>query len=211
MTRHTVRGITSALAALTLTACGSSSPAGMPEAGSNLKGQQCCVAPASSGISANGIATVHNGWDIAFIGFQTPHDAIASEMATLALARAGSQRIKDLARKIDDEQGPRYQKMAAMADAWGEPVPSTDPAAGLHDHGGGDSSATDVDKLRRLSGSAFDKKFLAIMIAHHRATLPVATATFQNGTNPEAAQMSRVLEAAQGAELRQMEQMLAAR
>lgn len=215
--RTIVASVMSVGAALALTACGSASPEAVPNrSNGDLTGKQCCVAAAHEGSTVvNGIDAVHNGWDIAFINYMAPHDDVASQMAALAVTRATSRRVQDLAAQIDQAQGPRYQAMAAMAGAWGEPVPSTDPSASasLHDHGDGDSdsAAGKVATLLPLTGPAFDKKFLTIMIAHHRATLPTALATSENGTNPQARKLARALVATQRTEIGEMEQLLAPR
>lgn len=207
--RFTAAAATASLS-VALAACGSppSTTASTGDAG-DLTGQECCVI-STSGPTVNGIATAHDGWDIAFINWTVPHDAVASQMAVLAAAQAGSQQLKDLATKIDAVQGPRYQKMAAMAAAWSQPVPSTDPNAAkdAHDHGGLSDGKSDPATLVPLSGAAFDKQLLTLMIAHHQAALPVAQATIDNGMNEQAKQLAKEILSTATAEISQMQQML---
>ena len=62
---------------------------------------------APSAATVNGLATAHNGWDIAMIYWMVPHDAVGSQMAELAPGQAASQQVKDLAAAMDDAIGPR--------------------------------------------------------------------------------------------------------
>lgn len=176
-----------------------------------LDGKVCCVAAGSEAPKViNGIATTYNGWDTAFISWMVPHYAVAAQLAELAPTRAGSEKVKALAGAIDAEQGTMYLKMSAMALAWGQPVPSTDPAAAAgHDHGGGDSSGADnAAALGKLSGSAFDRKILAVLIADDKAALPIAKATIANGTNAQAKELAKEISAGATAQIGEMQKLL---
>lgn len=217
-TRQTLRRATGWLAtavvivglSLAATACGSPAPTTTStRADADAIGEECC-APAPGAAAVNGIETAHNGWDIAFINWLTPHDAVASQMAQLAPTRASSPQVKEIAAAIDAAQGPGFVKMAAMAAAWGQPVPSTDPAAAIHDHGGAENEAGNVTALAPLSGTAFDNMFLTVMIAHHQATLPMARATIENGVNQQDKQFAREVLAAQEAEIGRMQRLVEA-
>lgn len=185
--------------------------------------QECCAATGTAGpapTSADAakvtrVERVHDGFDVVFILWMTPHDAIAKQMADLARTRATSQRVKDLAAQVAAIQGPRRRTMAAMAAAWGEPPPSIDPAKIGPEHRHDDApSATktvnDVARLKPLSGAAFDRRLLTMMIAHHKSALPMAQRTLDNGTNPQIKLLTRQILASQRAEIRQMQQLLAA-
>lgn len=171
-------------------------------------GQVCCAPPDDGPDVVGGIATAHDGWDIAFVNYMAPHDAVAGQMAALAQSQAASPQIKTLAGVIDAEPGDRFLELSAMATAWRQPVPSTDPAAAAgHDHGGGRTEADDLAALTPLTGAAFDRTFLDVMIRHHRAGLEQARATIDNGTNPQAKQVAQELVTDQTDELARMQQM----
>lgn len=196
--------------AAALTGCGAQVGTTAGASANPLQGQVCCVAPQSGPTTVNGIATAHNGWDIAFINWLTPHDAVSSQMAELAPTQSPTTTVRTLAGKIDTAQQTRYLGLAAMASAWGVPVPSTDPAAATgHDHGGaGTNEAADAETLGPLTGLRFDREFLTIMIAHHAAALPIARATIANGASPDAKAMAQTLLTAQTAEITQMLKMV---
>jgi uncharacterized protein (DUF305 family) len=201
-----VRVLAVAGLAAVLGACASPAPEA-PSTGSGITGQVCCaVAPTAD--TVDGIDTAYNGWDTAFIGYMAPHDAVAGQMAALAATQAQSQQVKNVATAIDAEPGDRYLTLSAMAQAWGQPVPSTDPAAaGGHDHGGGRTEADDLAALTPLTGAAFDRTFLDVMIRHHQAGLKVAQSTIDNGTNPQAKDVAQQMVATQTPEVAQMQQL----
>lgn len=194
-----------------LTACSSSGSTvdSTSSAANVVVGQVCCVATTAGAPEVvGGISTAHNGWDNALISWLTPHDAVASQMAELAPAQAASQQVKDIAATIDAATASKYLAISKMAGAWGQPVPSTDPnAAAGHDHGGGVSEAGTAATLTPLTGAAFDKEFLTIMIAHHQAALPIAQGAIDNGENPQAKVFARDLITVQTAEISQLQQM----
>lgn len=189
-----------------LVACAAPAPEA-PSAGSGITGQVCCaVAPTAEQV--DGIDTAYNGWDTAFIGYMAPHDAVAGQMAALAATQAQSEQVKNVATAIDAEPADRFLKLSAMAQAWGQPVPSTDPAAAAgHDHGGGRTEADDLAALTPLTGAAFDRSFLDVMIRHHQAGLKVARSTIDNGTNPQAKEVAQQLVATQTPEVTLLLQM----
>lgn len=182
-----------------LAACGQAAPPAASNAADDITGQVCCV------VSSSGASDL-NSWDFALITWLVPHDALASEMAILAPTNAQDSTIKNLAAKIDATQRLRYQKMTALAADWAKPVPSTEASGDSHNHGvNGDYGAK---SLIRLSGRTFDQKFLTFMIAHHRATLPIARATIDNGTNDDAKQFAEAVRDVTQDEIALMRQVL---
>lgn len=175
-----------------------------------LKGQVCCVAADSTAPTVvGGVSVAYNGWDTAFISWMVPHFAVASQLAELAPSRARSAGVKTLASTVDAASSPTYVKMAAMATAWGQPVPSTDPAAASgHDHGGDAGSGADTaDSLTKLAGRAFDTRYLASFIAESKAALRIAEATVANCTNPQAKRLAQEIVTDATAQIAQAEQL----
>ena len=176
----------------------------------NIDGAVCCVAPLSgSPAEVGGISTTYNGWDTAFISWMVPHFAVASQLAELAPTRSSSAAVKKLAATIDATLAPNYLTMSAMAKAWGQPTPSTDPNAGGHDHGGTDSSGADnAVTLTRIKGVAFDRKYLGVVIADDQAAVVVARNTVQNCTNPQAKKLAQQILADSTEQVRQAQLLL---
>ena len=199
---HALQRIGAVLLVVVLAGCGNSA---QPVAGSTV-GQVCCEPPADGPDTVGGVATAHDGWDIAFVNYFASHDAVAGQMAALARAQAASPAVKDIATVIDAEPADRFLKLSAMAKAWQQPVPSTDPAAaGGHDHGGGRTEADDLAELTPLRGHPFDVAFVQVMIRHHQAGITEAQSTIDNGTNPQANDVARQLVADQTPQLQQLQ------
>lgn len=200
-----------------LAACSTSAPPITTVASSTppiaaIVGQVCCAGPTGGPTVVNGIDTSHNGWDIAYINWMVPHDAVDSQFAELAPTRAGTSQVKELAATIDGPTQTRYLKFAAMANAWNTPVPSTDPSVTLggHDHGGGSPGETAAQlaaDLAKLSGAAFDKQFLTIIIADQKAAIPEANTEIANGANPQSKLVAQNIVTVQSTQITQMEQM----
>jgi uncharacterized protein (DUF305 family) len=195
-----------------LAACsGTAAPDGTAAPSSaGIVGQVCCVAaPVDGPAQVDGIDTVHNGWDIVLLNWMAPHDAVASQMAALAADRSTNDAVKQLAVAIDQDGQPRYLKLVAMANAWGQPIPSTDPAAASgHDHGGGPANVDSAAVLGPLTGADFDRQFLTIMMAHHQAALPVAQGAQANGENAQDKAMAQEISTTTTAEITKMQQIL---
>ncbi|HEX4359085.1 MAG TPA: DUF305 domain-containing protein [Pseudonocardia sp.] len=210
------------ITAATVAGCGSAAtPSGAPTGAS----------PAAS--AAPAASTEHNDADVTFTQQMIPHHAQAVRMAELAPQRAGSTQVKQLAAAIQAAQQPEIDQMTAMLKAWGAPVPavpadkSSDssgagdmpgmdhgsgaPAQAGMDHAGmaGMMSGSQMDQLSKASGAAFDRQFLALMIAHHEGAVQMSSIELRDGSNPEAKALAQKITDAQNAEIAQMRQMSA--
>ena len=147
------------------------------------------------------VDAAHDDADLAFVTGMHPHHQGAVTMSELASTRAQDQRVKDLAARVAQAQGPEMAQLESMAQAWGAEL-----VAGHHHEGmdmGGDSAA-----LEGLAGAAFDRAFLRSMSTHHEGALPMARAELSDGSNPQAQQMARQIVDVQQAEIAEMERLL---
>ncbi len=174
----------------------------------DIVGQVCCVAEASGAPTVvGGVSTDYNGWDTAFISWMVPHFAVASQLAEMAPTRSDNTEVKAIAVINDDNLTPNYLKMSALAKAWGQPMPSTDPNAGDHDHGG-DAGVDPSVALTKLTKAAFDKKYLNDVIADDQAALKIADDTIANGGNPQAKSLAQKIAADSQAQITQCQKLL---
>ena len=91
-------------------------------------------------------------------------------MSETALKQASSPKVKDLATRIKEAQGPEIEKMKGWLRDWGEPV---EPEPG--EHGGhGMMTEAEMGELRAASGPSFDRLFLQAMIRHHEGAVAMA-------------------------------------
>jgi len=166
-------------------------------------GGDTAAAPAAAPPSVESIAAVHNGADLAFVNGMHPHHQGAVTMSELVSTRAKDQRVKDLAARIAQAQGPEMARMDSMAKAWGTELGGSGGHAG-HSMAMGDDAAA----LEGLSGAAFDKAFLASMSMHHEGALPMARTELASGSNPQAKELAQQIVDVQQTEIAEMKMLL---
>lgn len=187
--------------ALSLVACGAedTNPGGAAQDGEGTT--------ASAGAEMD---QAHNDADTEFAQLMIVHHGGAIEMADLAVEKAESQQVRNLAGRISAAQGPEIDQMTSWLEGWGE---STLMAGheGM-DHGGmemdGMSQEEAMSHLQGLTGAEFDRRFLELMIAHHQGAVEMAETQVEDGQNPQALQLAQAIVDDQRAEIAEMEQML---
>jgi uncharacterized protein (DUF305 family) len=183
---HSVAGVLAAAAAAggLLAGCGSNtSPATTP--------------PPSAVSSAPAAGQQqHNQADVVFLQNMIPHHARAITMSQMARNRAASPKVKDLAARIEAEQGPEIQQMRSLLTAWGAPAPATPGGMGQGQMPG------------MMSGTGFDRMFLQMMIVHHQSAIDMSQTELAQGSNPDARRLAQQIITAQQAEVREMQTLL---
>lgn len=160
----------------------------------------------------------HNDADVAFATQMIPHHAQAVEMASMAGQQARSPEVIELAREIEQAQQPEIDSMSGWLSEWGEPVPSVGSATTDEAHGmdGMDSGETmpgmmsdhDMRTLSRVSGSAFDRLWLTMMVEHHRGAIDMAKTELSDGRSPDAQALAGNIIRAQQKEITTMSSLL---
>ncbi|MER6427845.1 DUF305 domain-containing protein [Streptomyces sp900105245] len=214
--RRTAAPAAVAVAAVVLAACGGSdsSPSSKPSGhgmGAMPSGGASATASAAKGS--------HDAQDVSFAQGMIPHHRQAVAMADLAPSRAKSQRVKDLAAKIEQAQDPEITTMSGWLKAWGEKVPDAGMPGMDHssmpgmDHSSkpGMMSGDDMDKLEELSGDAFDRAFVQMMISHHRGAIEMAKTEQAKGAYGPATTMAESIVTSQSAEITEMNKILGKR
>jgi len=199
---HRIRLPLGALAvAAALTACGggegNSAPSGA--AGSSPSSST----PSSSTPSSSTPSSSPGEADVTFAQQMTAHHQQAVEMAQLAADRAGSDEVRALAARTAAAQGPEIETMTGWLDAWGADA----PMSGMTDIPGAMSEA-EMGRLAGLSGTAFDREFLTMMISHHQGALAMAETEQTDGSDPAAVALAGSIVADQTAQLAEMQSLL---
>ena len=194
----TIKTIVAAAAtatALTVAGCSSGTPT-MPTSSS----------PASPSASAapNLTRTDFNDADVMFLQMMYPHHAQAIDMSKLVADRSENQQVITLAQNIEKAQGPEMTQMTGLLESVGKPAPSADPSG----HMTGMMSSEQMTSLEALSGAAFDRMWLQMMIDHHNGAIDMSNTELQDGINPDAKKMAQAIIANQQAEITQMRGML---
>lgn len=145
-------------------------------------------------------------YDRMFIANMIAHHQGAVDMANLALTSAKHQEIKDMANAIIAAQTKEISDMQSWQRAWGYPASS---GSMMEDHssmGMMNDMAGMTDKLKGLSGDAFDKAFLSSMIEHHQSAINMAYPGQTNAQHEEVKTLTKAIVAAQSKEIAQMKQ-----
>ncbi|MEH1015309.1 DUF305 domain-containing protein [Micromonospora sp. CPCC 206060] len=206
---------TALAAAVALAGCGSDDPMHGTGDGHGTP------AGASTADTPTGTARF-NGPDVMFAQMMIPHHQQAVEMSTLAETRATDPEVKQLAAQIKAAQQPEIDKMTGWLTAWGRPtampgmsggptaMPGMSGGPGMH-HGGMPGMMTDAEmaELAAASGTDFDRRFLTMMVAHHKGALTMARDEISSGENTEAKALAQTIITSQQAEIDTMNKILA--
>lgn len=145
-------------------------------------------------------------YDRMFLANMIAHHQGAVDMANLALTSAKHQEIKDMANAIISAQTKEIGDMQSWQTSWGYPASS---GSMMEDHssmGMMNDMAGMTDKLKGLSGDAFDKAFLSSMIEHHQSAINMAYPGQTNAQHEEVKTLTIAIVDAQGKEIAQMKQ-----
>jgi uncharacterized protein (DUF305 family) len=119
-------------------------------------------------MGSNGTAEF-SGADIMFAQMMIPHHQQAVDMGTLAETRAENPEVKALAAQIKAEQAPEIEQMKG----WLEAANASENMG--HDMGmGGMLTDAQLLALENSTGNAFDRLYVAGMIAHHQGAIQMA-------------------------------------
>ncbi|MET8158294.1 DUF305 domain-containing protein [Sphaerisporangium sp. NPDC005289] len=210
MKRLVIASAALAAAGLLATGCGGQEEgSGHGRQADGSHGMSSMASPAATPASAaTGTTSAdHNKQDVMFAQMMIPHHRQAIDMAKLAGSRAADPDVKQLAKQIEAAQEPEITTMSGWLTAWNMKVP--DDAMPSMGHGmDGMMSADDMKELEELSGSAFDKAFLTMMIDHHEGAIVMAEKEQSSGAYPPAKELAGAIVTSQTAEIGTMKQML---
>jgi len=159
--------------------------------------------------------------DAGFSRDMATHHLQGVEMANLAADRSADPEVERLAFDISTTQTNQVGRMQGWLSLWGVPVTGGTRMGWMggsgHDHMGtgglmpGMATEEELAELRSLSGSAFDVQFLRLMIRHHQGGKDMAEYAAAHAAVPAVRTLARSIADTQGAEVRTMADMLAAR
>lgn len=201
MFKFTTIAIGAAAAVVSLAACSPPS-----EHDSTLKPTSSSVMPGMQAMSSSAAPAANvNNADVMFLQMMYPHHAQAVDMAKLVPTRSQNQQVKDLATAIQNAQAPEMAQMTTLLASFGKPAPSA-----TMDHAmPGLMSAQQMTTLEGLSGPAFDKMWLQMMVEHHQGAIDMSRDELRDGTNADVKSMAQAITTAQQGEITTMQGMLA--
>lgn len=169
--------------------------------------------------------------DVGFLRDMQTHHAQAVQMAVLIRDRTDGEEIRKVALDIELTQQQQIGQMYALLASWGEPQSNPNPMAWMtSDTGAGDTddphagmaempgadgsampgmaSAADLERLASLRGTAAERLFLELMIAHHQGGIPMATAAAKDADESWVRTLAQSIVDAQSAEITALQAML---
>ena len=170
--------------------------------------QQAATASEASTADDNKFAKLTGeAFDEAYIADMIAHHEGAVNMAELAGGAAERQEIRELSQAIVKTQSQEIAKMRTWQQDWGYEI--TMGGHGSHS-GQANSMAGDMmdmgAELANLTGAAFDKKFIELMIVHHEQAVEMSEYADTNALHQEIKNLASDVITAQKAEIAQMKQ-----
>ncbi len=144
------------------------------------------------------------GSDAMFLQMMIPHHEQAVVMSDLALSISKDADVLKLAKQIKDAQAPEIIKMQGWLTDAGL---SEDPGHLMGDGMGGMLSDSELSALKGSTGKAFDRLFLAGMIAHHEGAIHMVM-MIENSPNSEINKLGQDIVKSQTAEIELMKELL---
>lgn len=163
------------------------------------------VAPLAAVLLASGCGGEDfNDADAEFATAMIEHHAASIQMANLTIGRdALDPRIARLAERIRLNQTEEIDQMARLLRQWGEPVPRTGFGTGDgHTHAAGGHD--ELDALAEAPNPTFGRRWLSMMIEHHREAVAMADDVRDEGGSGETADLAEAIAAERQAELERM-------
>lgn len=146
-------------------------------------------------------AADHNEADVTFAQQMIPHHRQAVDMAAPVPQHTGNAQVIALANQISQAQQPEIDQLTGWLKQWG--------SAEMADHGSM-SGMVDTGDLGTLRDSAYDRKWLQLMVEHHRGAIDMARTELAQGGNADAKAMAQRIVDSQQAEVDTMTALLAA-
>ncbi|MFI1989914.1 DUF305 domain-containing protein [Actinoplanes sp. NPDC020271] len=145
--------------------------------------------------------STYNTIDVAYAQMMIAHHAQAITMAGLAPDRTARAELRSLAGRISAAQQPEIEVLRSWLRDRGKL--ETEPG---HDHSGmpGMQSAAALDELSAARGADFDRRFVTMMIAHHRGAQQMAGDLLRGGADQRLSEMANETAVEQGSEINRL-------
>ena len=142
-------------------------------------------------------------YDLSFIDAMVAHHQGAVAMAQPADSNAMHPELKDFARKVVADQSREIAQMTQWRDQW---FPGSPRTANIYDMPGMKRTMVDISPMHveKLTGDAFDKMFVDMMIPHHEGAVTMARDALAKSRRPEIRALAQQIVEAQQREIEMM-------
>ncbi|MGB3945833.1 MAG: DUF305 domain-containing protein, partial [Candidatus Saccharimonadales bacterium] len=149
-----------------------------------------------------------DAFDEQYIADMLAHHEAAASMSEQAMSVTAHDELFNLATNIVQVQSNEMIQMREWQKAWGFEI--TNSGGHMSHGGGGAEMAGDMvemmNKLKGLTGEAYDEEFLKQMILHHEQAIEMSVDADTNAKRQEIKDLARDVITAQSAEIKQMKQ-----
>jgi uncharacterized protein (DUF305 family) len=142
-------------------------------------------------------------YDLMFIDAMVAHHQGAIAMAQPADSNAMHPELKDFARKVVDDQSREITQMTQWRDQW---FPGRPKTPNILDMPGMSKTMMDISPMHmeKMTGAAFDKMFVDMMIPHHEGAVTMAKDALVKSQRPEIRALAQQIIDAQQREIEMM-------
>ena len=142
-------------------------------------------------------------YDLMFIDAMVAHHQGAIAMAQPADSNAMHPELKDFARKVVDDQSREITQMTQWRDQW---FPGRPKTPNILDMPGMSKTMMDISPMHmeKMTGAAFDKMFVDMMIPHHEGAVTMAKDALAKSQRPEIRALAQQIIDAQQREIEMM-------
>ena len=142
-------------------------------------------------------------YDLMFIDAMVAHHQGAIAMAQPADSNAMHPELKDFAHKVVDDQSREVALMTQWRDQW---FPGRPKTPNILDMPGMSKTMMDISPMHmeKMTGAAFDKMFVDMMIPHHEGAVTMAKDALAKSQRPEIKTLAQQIIDAQQREIEMM-------
>ena len=142
-------------------------------------------------------------YDLMFIDAMVAHHQGAIAMAQPADSNAMHPELKDFARKVVDDQSREITQMTQWREQW---FPGRPKTPNILDMPGMSKTMMDISPMHmeKMTGAAFDKMFVDMMIPHHEGAVTMARDALARSRRPEIRALAQQIVDAQQREIEMM-------
>jgi len=142
-------------------------------------------------------------YDLMFIDAMVAHHEGALAMARPADSNALRPEVRDFARKVIEDQSREIALMTGWRERW---FPGSPRTANIYDMPGMKRTMVDISPMHveKLTGDAFDKMFVDMMIPHHEGAVTMARDALAKSQRPEIRALAQQIIDAQQREIEMM-------
>lgn len=139
-------------------------------------------------------------YDLQFIDTMSKHHQMAVDMTEMGQQKFQHQELKNVGKKIIDDQTKEIAQLRQWRDQWypGAPAAENMEMPGM-------SMNMDMSHMQSMSGAALDLMFIDMMIPHHQGALDMGRDALAKAEHPELKAFAQKVIDAQTMEIDQMQ------